>query len=272
MRSPPRRLGRTFAPWVVLIGVLLLVPAAPARAAGPPTGPLAMDRLLLSNLSAPSIVPGGSSTLSFRLSDPSWFGNLTHLVLTFELYALNGYPGDAVGPVPVANAPLLETPLASGRSVNITLPSFDRGTSFSGSLLVVTTPSTPAGTYAIRTAVGFDHNSTAYRYESRGWFTESAWQNATRGPGGSATVNVTQLGVSGIVPETAVYVAPSGWSWAIGALVGIGAVVVGLGAWLYFRRGPGSSSGAESAGSEPPRNAPRALGTSRNSPGDSRNS
>jgi hypothetical protein len=268
VRRSHRPLFRSFGASVLLllVAVLLAVPAS-GRAASPPPG-----RTLLSDLSAPSISPGGSSTLDYLLSDPPWFGNLSDLVLTFELYALNGYPGDAVGPVPVANAPVLVTPAGSGRSLNLTFPSFERGTSYAGSLDVVTSSATPGGTYAIRTALSFDENASAFLYESRGWFTESVWANATQGSGGSSTVNLTQLNVSGILPETAVYVAPSDWPVAIGALVGIGLVVVGLGAWLYFRRGPGSSSGVASDGSEPPKNAPKAFGTRRKSPGDSRNS
>ncbi|HYA10684.1 MAG TPA: hypothetical protein VEH10_03305 [Thermoplasmata archaeon] len=273
MRSPHRpAVGRAVVVAAVL-AVLGLTMAAPSgRAAVYPPAPLPFDRELLSNLTAPSVGPGASSTLSFRLFDPAGFFPLSHVVVGFEVYALNGYPGDAVGPVPVSNAPVLENLTASGPSVNVTLASLSPNAVHDGSVTVVTSEATPAGTYAVRTELSFVANSTDYLFESRGWFSESAWQNATQGANGSATINLSRLGVSGIVPETAVYVAPSGWPVAVGALVAVGLVLLALGAWVYFRRGPKSRSGA--GNDEPPgaTNAPRAFGRSRSRPGDSRSS
>ncbi len=262
------------APLALAVAVVLAFAASPASARGAsyPVAPIGLDRALLSNLSAPSIVPGGSTSISFRVSDPVGFGGLTGGVLTLEVYALNGYPGGSVGPVPVADAPVLENRTVSAESVNVTIPSLSPGASYSGSVTVVSSAATPAGTYAVRTALAFTENATAYRFESRGWFSLAAWENATEGPNGSATINASRLGVSGVVPETAVYVAPSGWPVAIGALLAAGFVLVGLGAWLYFRRGPGSRSGTASSEAPGATNAPSAFGSSRNSPGDSRSS
>jgi hypothetical protein len=260
----------------VAVAVALLLAAAavaaPAGATSYPIAPIALDRALLSNLSAPSIVPGGSTSIAFRVSDPVGFGALIDGVLTLEVYALNGYPGGAVGPVPVADAPVLENRTVSAESVNVTVPSLSPGASYNGSIAVVTSAATPAGTYAVRTALTFTENATAYRFESRGWFSLAAWENATQGPNGTATINASRLGVSGIVPETAVFVAPSGWPVALGALLAVGFVLVGLGAWLYFRRGPGSRSGTASSPEPGATNAPSAFGNSRSSPGDSRSS
>jgi hypothetical protein len=273
VRSPPRApVGRTGVLALVL-ALVVLAATVPSRAsAAYPVAPLAFDRAFLSNLTAPSLGPGGSTSVGFRLADPASFGALTSVVLLLEIYALNGYPGDAVGPVPVANAPTLENATASGPSVNVSVPALAPGASVSGSVRVVTSASTPAGTYAVRTALSFVENSTAYRFESRGWFTAAAWANATEEANGTATLNASRLGVSGVVPETAVYVAPSGWPVAVGALLAAGLVLVGLGAWLYFRKGPGSSSGAAKPDAPGATNAPSAFGSSRSSPGDSRSS
>ncbi len=271
MRSGTLPLRPSFAAALALV-VLLLAVAPTGRAAGPPTAPLALDRDLLSNLSAPSVAPGGTSVVSFRLADPSWFGELKNVTVELELYALNGYPGDDVESLPVSGAPVLDAGGLSGRGVNLTLATVPPGSSTDGSASFATSASTPTGTYAIRTKVTFTENGSAYRFESRGWFSESAWENATTGTGGAATVNASRLGVSGIVPETAVYVAPSDWPWAIGALLAVGFVLVGLGAWLYFRRGPGSRSGAAKPAPAGATNAPSAFGSRRSSPGDSRSS
>jgi len=273
VRSPHRAvLARAVAIVALLVAVAAVGSGPAARAASYPPAPLALDRQLLSNLSAPSVVPGGSTSVSFRLHDPPAFFPLSHLQLTLEVYALNGYPGDAVGPVPVANAPVLENSTSSGGEVNLSYASLALGSTINGSVRVVTSSTTPAGTYAVRTALGFTANGSVYRFESRGWFSASAWANATAGGNGSATVNASRLGVSGIVPETALLVAPSGWPVALGALLAAGLVVVGLGAWLYFRSGPRSSSGAAKAPAPGETNAPSAFGSRRTSPGDSRNS
>jgi hypothetical protein len=272
-----RRSHRTTAVRALAVAALLLVgtllgSAPTVRSASYPTAPLAFDRELLSNLSAPSVGPGGSSSVGFRLFDPPHFGALTDVVLLLEVYALNGYPGDAVGPVPVANAPILENGTSSGLSESITVASLTPNASFTGSFGIVTSSATPAGTYAIRTQLSFQENSTSYLFQSRGWFTESQWENATEQANGTATINASRLGVSGVVPETAVYVAPSGWPVALGALLAVGFLLVGLGAWLYFRRGPGSRSGAANDPAPGATNAPSAFGRSRKRPGDSRNS
>ena len=257
---------------VIVAGLVLLASAPSVRATSDPTPPLALDRELLSNLSAPSVGPGVSSAVRFSLYDPAFFGQLTRVVLDLDVYALNGYPGNDVGSLPVADAPVLENGSASGLSVNVSLPSLDPGESSPGSVAVVTSAATPSGTYAVRTALSFVENHTGYLFESRGWFNESAWENATEGAGGSATVNASRLGVSGILPETAIYVAPSGWPLALGALLAAGLILVGLGAWLYFRKGPGSRAGAANDPAPGATNAPSAFGRSRKSPGDSRNS
>jgi hypothetical protein len=266
---PPRGVVLLVAVGVVVAGLVL-----PSRtlAAAYPVAPIAFDRQLLSNLSAPSVGPGGSTSVAFRVSDPPHFGVLSSVVVSFEVYALNGYPGGAVGPVPVANAPVLENATASGETVSVTLASLAAGASFNGSIAVVTSAATPAGTYAVRTSLSFVENLTAYLFRSRGWFTLAAWENATEEANGTATVNASRLGVSGIVPETAVYVAPSDWPVALGALLAVGFGLVGLGAWLYYRRGPGSRSGTGKAEAPGATNAPSAFGSSRNRPGDSRSS
>ena len=272
MRSRGRVRPRLLAAPLLLAALLLIVPSSTARAAGPPPAPLSLDRDLLSNLSAPSVAPGSSCTVRFTLVDPSSFGALANVTVELDLYALNGYPGDDVGALPAVGAPTLATGSHSGPSVNFSFASVPPGSSRAGSATFATAASTPTGTYAIRTRVTFTEAGLGYLFASRGWFSASAWANATTGSGGAATVNATRLGVSGILPETAVYVAPSDWPWAIGALAAGGFVLVGLGAWLYFRKGPGSSAGAAKPEAPGATNAPSAFGSRRNSPGDSRSS
>ncbi len=234
---------------VVAVLVVLVVPgltARPAAASGYPALPVGFDSSFLSNLSAPSVVPGASSSLAFDVTDPSAIGaTISDVVVSFEVYAFNGFPGNATAYLPVANAPVLANATASGAFVTVAIGSLAPGGARAGSVGVVTSAASPAGTFAIRTAVNFTLNASAYRLESRGWFTAGQWARGTEAPNGSAVLNLTALGnISGIVPETAVLVAPAGWDVALGALLVGGFLLVGVGAYVYFRRKPGSRSGA----------------------------
>ena len=92
------------------------------------------------------------------------------------------------------------------------------------------------------------------------------WAAATELPNGSATLNLTVLGVSGVLPETAVVVAQSALPWLLAGVLGAAALLVGAGAWVYFRRGPASNSGMRSADVD--HQAPSAFGKRRTSDGD----
>lgn len=230
----------------IFVSLLLFAaaPAAGARPAAYPTLPIPLDRHFLGNLSAPTIAPGASTELGYSVANPASLGApLVDVRLTFQVYAFNGYPGDATALLPVANAPVLSNSSASGTNVSVAVGSIASGAVRTGTIGIQTSPDTPAGTFAIRTAVSFLLGATPYRLESRGWFSAALWDRATTEPNGSATLNLTLLGVSGVVPETAVLVASSDWSWALGALLAGAFVLLAAGAWVYSRRGPGSTSG-----------------------------
>jgi len=246
--SPGR--ARRALPCVSLaVGVLLVVGAlAPGAGAAPIAPvPIPLDRYFLANLSLPSVAPGGSARLTFSVGDPARLGApLTRTVVTFQLYAFNGYPGNGNASLPVGNAPTLTNATASGGLVTVALGSVASGSTVAGSVGVVTASSTPAGTFAIRTAVAFDLNGTPRLLESRGWFSATAWAAATELPNGSASLtnaSLAALNVSGIVPETALLVAPNDWPWALGALLAGAFALLAVGAWFYWRRGPGSTAG-----------------------------
>jgi hypothetical protein len=109
---------------------------------------------------------------------------------------------------------------------------------------VVVPSSAPLGDYAIRTGLDFGVNGSAYLLESRGYFSYDTWSNATAGAGGSPTLNLTRLGVSGVLPETALAVESTTMPWVLGGLVAGALLLAGAGAFYAVRRGPRSSSGA----------------------------
>jgi hypothetical protein len=253
---------------VSLVALLFLAASAGsaiARPASYPTLPLADDRGFLGNVSAPSLAPGGSGTISFTVGNPLSVP-ITGTELTLQVYAFNGFPGNATTSVAVAGAPVLSNASSSGGSVGVTVGTVPSAGVFRGAVTVATSGTTPSGTFAIRTALSFVAAATAYRMESRGWFNASVWAAATELPNGSATLNLSVLGVSGVVPETAVVVEQSILPWLLAGVLGVAAVLVGVGAWVYFRRGPASSSGMRKADDD--HHAPRAFGNSRTRDGD----
>ncbi len=243
--SGGRRRTHAVSVAVALFALALVVGASPAARAAPyPPLPVALDRDFVGNLTAPTLAPGDSGAIAFTLSNPL-AGTISSVAVTLDLYAFNGFPGNDTSAVPVAGAPVLTTPTTSGPYANLSAGTLGPGARYSGSVGVATSASTPSGAFAVRIAVAFDlaSNGTAYRLESRGWFSGAVWQAATELPNGSVTLNLSVLGVSGVVPETTVYVASSSWDWVLGGVLAAGFVLVGLGAWVYFRRGPGSTSG-----------------------------
>ena len=127
-------------------------------------------------------------------------------------------------------------------------------------------PGTPAGTFDLRCSVSFTEAGNAYLLESRGYFSNSAWASATEGPNGTSTLNVSRLGVSGIVPESAALVRPSPVAPWLYGILGASFVLAGVGGYLAWRRGPGSRSRKRAP--PDPQRAASALGKSRTSEGD----
>jgi len=259
--------ARVRVPSVVALAVVLVVVVwlPGARASTYPPLPLADDRGFLGNLSAPYLAPGGSGSITFTLGDPLSV-EMTSATLTLEVYAFNGFPGNATSVLPVASAPVLSNASGSGSTAVVSVPLLDSHGTYHGSVSVASSATTPSGTFAIRASLSFVANSTTYLLESRGWFTAAEWAAATELPNGSATLNLTTLGVSGVLPETAVLVEESAFPWLLAGVLGAAFLLVGVGAWVYFRRGPSSSSGIRSADVD--HQAPNALGSRRTKDGD----
>jgi hypothetical protein len=217
----------------------------------------------LSNLSSPVVAPGDGGSLLLEVADPLAVPVQT-VVLDVEVYEFNAYPGNATSPA--TEGGLFLGSGGSGLQANLTFGTLAVGAPQTASLPFTTSGSAPQGDYAIRMALTFVANGTAFRFESRGWFTESQWQNATSLPNGASTLNLTRLGVSGVVPETAVLVRSNPYNAWLYALVVGALVLAAAGSYYATRGGPGSRSGARPAA--PESSAPSALGNKRTRDGD----
>jgi hypothetical protein len=232
----------------IALGVLLAIvvlAVAPgglpgARGASYPVLPLGLDRAFLENLSGAELAPGASGALGFRVGNPLAVP-MDAVEITAAVYAFNAFPGNATSTVAVSTAPVLSNGTASGLEVNESLGTLAPGAVRPLSIPVVASSTSPAGTFAVRTALRFVANGSAYLLESRGWFTAAAWATATAGPNGSVDLNVSALGVSGVLPETSVLVQSTGLTEALWAILGVGLVVIAVGAYWYYRRSNSSA-------------------------------
>lgn len=257
---------------LLLLLLLLSLPmgsSGPVAAAVPAPLPPTEGRSFLPALAVAPVVPGGSTPLLFSVADPL-DGPLTNLTVTFSFYAFNPFPGTGTEPLP-ATAPVLS--VGGGNpsgSVTVALGTLGAGaTNASAPVDVAAPPGTPSGTYALRDSIGFDLAGIAYRLASIGNFPPALWHNATVLPNGTPTLNLTRLGVAGVIPETAVLVQSSAaLDTALYATLGAAGVLALAGAYVALRRrGPASRSGARGP---PPREsqAPTAFGNNRSSEGD----
>jgi hypothetical protein len=254
----------------MLVGGSLPVGAGASPARGSIGIPVGLDGGFLSNLSAPVLGPGGSGAIGMRLSNPL-DAPLILLAVTLELYAFSPAPGGVSG-APPAGGVDLDGPNGSTNLVRLHWASLNPGATTSSTVTVRAEGGAPLGSYLLRTELSFQSNGSSYRFESRGFFSATLWGQATlpNGPDGTPSLNLTTLGVDGITPETAVGVLADGFVLPIYGLTAVGLALATVGGYLYWRRGPGSSSGAEAP--VDPHKAPSAFGKKRTSDGERNNS
>lgn len=261
-RRAPRIL--TAIALAVALALCAFAPVGEARAAPYPPLPVFEGNHLLGNLSGPTLAAGSSGSLGLTVQDllPN---PMSAISLTLDIYAMAGGAGPA-GPVQGSILPLLSA--ANGPSgSNITFPvvSLSPGGVAALTVSVSTSSSMGAASFFLRTTLAFVANHTAYLLESRGWFSSGTWQNATELPNGTATLNLSRLGVSGVTPETSIIVQTTALVWAVAALVAGALVLVGIGAFYYFRRTRSRAGAKRSPGAS---QAPSAFGNRRSSDGD----
>jgi hypothetical protein len=253
----------------LVLGLLILASTLPVdrASAGPPTLPVQTGRLFLTDLNVAATAPGTTVGLGYELSNPL-AAALTNVSLEFAFYSFNPYPGTGATSLPTSSPTLTS---AASAGPNLTLPVgtlAGHASDWTQSIEIVIPSGAPLGTYAVRDSITFDLNGSKYLLASIGNFPASTWQSANVLANGSPTVNLTRLGVSGILPETALLVNdPAPIDLALYAVLGAGFALAIAGAYVALRRrGPGSRSGTRSAPDES--QAPTALGNKRSKDGD----
>jgi hypothetical protein len=265
--NEPSRGWFRFLATISLALLLVALTLAPAGASGPPTLPVQMGRQFLPALGVAPSAPGQSTPLEFTLANPLPYA-LSNVSLTFEVYAFNPFPG--TGAVsPPTGSPLLAYGSSLGSKLALSVGTVGpKASNWSAPVTLQVPGAAAAGTYAIRDTLGFVLNGSRYQLESVGNFPPALWKNASVLANGTPTVNLSRLGVSGILPETAVLVrSTSTFAGVLYALLAAsGLLALGGGYVALRKRGAASSSGARSRPEES--HAATAFGNRRNRPGD----
>lgn len=93
---------------------------------------------------------------------------------------------------------------SNNQTIEFYYNSLDTNSKLFVSLNISTNKNTNVGTYFVRSQLEFNYNGSRYILSSRGHFTDEEWNNAdlTAKPTDPDGINLTTLGVDGIIPDT----------------------------------------------------------------------
>ncbi|MDP7082276.1 MAG: hypothetical protein QF372_02880 [Candidatus Poseidoniia archaeon] len=95
---------------------------------------------------------------------------------------------------------------------------------------------TAEGTYFVRFMLEFDHNGTARSMLSRGHWSMAEWETATTDvpDGAPGNINLTALGVDGVIPDSSFGVKEPIPKWPLYVLIGLTMMFAGLAVVFYL--------------------------------------
>jgi len=194
---------------------------------------------ILSDFSTPIIKPSEKGNLAMNLTNLYW-GDFEDIVFVAEIYgfATLDYEKNISN---VNNPPVFDSSGTTKSSFSLeVLPSND---SIRNEYTIKTSKNTPKGVYFLRFSIRFTYASTGNRsvMRSKGYFTDSQWENATKRPTTSdepyysGSINITDLGVNGIIPDSSFTVKTPIPRWPQYALGGLSAFFGILAVMLYMQ-------------------------------------
>jgi len=186
----------------------------------------------LSSFKTPQIVPGSSGSYQFTVRN-RYNGTLENASLTIEIYkwATLEEAKDITG---ISNPP--EIPQGTAQGYTAPFFSLRPNETISIGITISTSKDTPQGTYFVRQMIQFAYNGMHLLMKSRGYFTNRLWENATTNVNGSQSVggiNLTMLGVDGILPDSSFSVKEPIPLWPLGLLIGL-TVFFGVLALVFY--------------------------------------
>ncbi|MEK6986651.1 MAG: hypothetical protein AABX97_00980 [Candidatus Thermoplasmatota archaeon] len=254
------------APALALALLLVLVLASP-HAAAEDFGAVGKVNKLISVVSTPQLEPGQSGVFVFRLNS-TYTSAITNVRLNASIYeyaTIDGQiPVDRTWPY---SYPRIRENTSGGHDWSWTWLSIAPGTLLNLSFTVETAADSaqmPHGSvfsqssYFVRFWLEFDGNvsgtMTRFRMASKGYFSEAAWDRATNAtytnpciaPWCRGNLNLTVLGVDGILPDSAFGVKEPIPRWPFYALIVLAVFFLVLAFLFWVEENPGSYPKIES--------------------------
>jgi len=218
------------APAPAIAAILLLLLPAAVSAAEDVSAPNRIPDL--ADFHTPQIVPGSSGSYGFSVRN-RYNGTLENASLTIEIYKWATLE-EAKDIGKISDPPRI----SEGVRQSYTAPPFSLGPNQTASfqISIETSKQTPQGTYFVKQMMVFTYNGSNLLMKSRGHFSNREWENATTDVNGSRAVggiNLTLLGVDGILPDSSFSVKEPIPLWPLALLIGL-TVLFGALALVFY--------------------------------------
>ena len=209
------------------------------------------------NFETPTIVPGSTEVLKFSIQNRYKLhydtNNMTNITLTVNIYTYTTLEKQKKIE-DISNAPQI----VGGNSALQTIPDKLTAVYFWSKIQdnetvpvevsIRSRSNTPEGRYFVRMQLSFWFNNFQFNMSSRGYFSDSQWDKASRnitdeegytGPGEHENLtygrlNLDILDVDGIIPETSIRVLTPIPIWPLFVLVGFAVLFIILAIIFYF--------------------------------------
>jgi hypothetical protein len=151
------------------------------------------------NFDTPQLRPGESASFGFSIKN-RYHDDMMNVTLKAGIYA-------AASPYFYKEIEDVQSPPKindQGIESDFFLGTIDNETTVNVTFTISSFSDTTQGTYFVRFQLNFIYNNTDYKMQSRGYFTDLEWDSATSNataedPG---EVDITNLGVDGIIPDS----------------------------------------------------------------------
>ncbi len=198
---------------------------------------------LLSDFETPIIRPGNQGVLELNLTN-EYEEQLTQIRFTVDLYRYADLDLEK-NITKVSRPPVFDT--SGETSYTHTLSTLPSNDTYPMEYTIKTDKKTEEGVYFVRFKMEFDYgpteNDTVIHslMKSKGYFTDSQWENATKRPGQSdepyyaGSINITYLNVDGILPDSSFSVKTPIPQWPRYALAAAAAFFGIMAVMLYMQ-------------------------------------
>jgi len=187
------------------------------------------------NFTTPIIIPGESGILNFTIKN-RYNLPLRNVYLALEIYHWARID-DSSDISEISEPPYFFSSTNSSTLLSLRFGLIKSNETVEVREKIKTKGDTREGTYFVRTMLTFTYNNTSYVMKSRGHFSKELWNQATSEPDeheDTGTINLTLLGVDGIIPETTFSVRKPVAIWPIYVFAGLTIFFAALAIFVYL--------------------------------------